>query len=68
MRKVGNRGRTQKSLRSVKMRSQIATGTPGSSVQGCEHQGERRYVCVCVCEKDMLDVVYTVYAIYTVDK
>lgn len=29
---------------------------------------EKGGMCVCVCEKDMLDVVYTVYAIYTVDK
>ena len=52
-RKVGNRGRIQKSLRSFKMRSHIATVTPGSSVQSCEHKGERWCVCVRVrvCRK-----------------
>ncbi len=49
VRKEGNRGRIQKSLRSVKMRSHITTVTPGSSVQSCEHQGGRKHVCVCVC-------------------
>lgn len=46
VRKVGKRGRIQRSLRSVKMRSHIAIVTPGSLVQSCEHQGEG--VCVCV--------------------
>lgn len=49
LRKVGNRGRIQKSLRSVKMRSHIATVTPGSSVQSVNTGGEWRRVCVCLC-------------------
>lgn len=44
--KVGNQGRIQKSLRSVKMRSRAAAVTPGSSVQSSEHQGK---VGMCVC-------------------
>lgn len=49
----GDLSRIQKSLRSVKMRSHVATKAPGSSVQSCAHQGERdvcvyEYMCQCV--------------------
>lgn len=42
---MGNRGRIQESLRSAKMRSHIATVTPGSTARAVS----ARAVCVSVC-------------------